>query len=122
MVLVYGMADSRLYNKQNNTWTISPRDHVLFSINAWEGRKFFFDRRLLSDSGVRDFVHSRPQSPSFLGHVVGIQIRPSGSGDENGLRGVIESTGSKLGAILHTLRCRTLYVIRCPPQVKVFVK
>ena len=52
MVLVYGMADSCLYNKQNNTWTltrsmrslvryrcehlkinsISPRDHVLFSI------------------------------------------------------------------------------------------
>ena len=66
LVLVYGMADSCLYNKQNNTWTleiwhlssrvhiryltrslrslvryrcehlkinsISPRDHVLFSI------------------------------------------------------------------------------------------
>ena len=37
--------------------------------------------------------HSRPQSPSFLGHVVGkrgalatgrLQIKPSGSGDENG--------------------------------------
>ena len=27
--------------------------------------------------------HSRPQSPSFLGHVVG-KIKPSGSGDENG--------------------------------------
>ena len=33
--------------------------------------------------------HSRPQSPSFLGHVVGkratgrLQIKPSGSGDEN---------------------------------------
>ena len=36
-------------------------------------------------------AHSRPQSPSFLGHVVGkrgrLQIKPSGSGDENG-RGV----------------------------------
>ena len=29
--------------------------------------------------------HSRPQSPSFLGHVVGLQIKPSGSGDENGV-------------------------------------
>ena len=41
-------------------------------------------------------IHSRPQSPSFLGHVVGkrgaleacptdrLQIKPSGSGDENG--------------------------------------
>ena len=28
--------------------------------------------------------HSRPQSPSFLGHVVLKQIKPSGSGDENG--------------------------------------
>ena len=32
-------------------------------------------------------THSRPQSPSFLGHVVGkrgrLQIKPSGSGDEN---------------------------------------
>ena len=31
--------------------------------------------------------HSRPQSPSFLGHVVlrgSLQIKPSGSGDENG--------------------------------------
>ena len=31
--------------------------------------------------------HSRPQSPSFLGHwfVTGrLQIKPSGSGDENG--------------------------------------
>ena len=27
--------------------------------------------------------HSRLQSPSFLGHVVGKQIKPSGSGDEN---------------------------------------
>ena len=31
--------------------------------------------------------HSRPQSPSFLGHVLGkrgrLQIKPSGSGDEN---------------------------------------
>ena len=26
--------------------------------------------------------HSRPQSPSFLSHV-GLQIKPSGSGDEN---------------------------------------
>ena len=26
--------------------------------------------------------HSRPQSPSFLGHV---EIKPSGSGDENAL-------------------------------------
>ena len=43
-------------------------------------------------------MHSRPQSPSFLGHVVGIkplvvltggrlQIKPSGSGDENDLNG-----------------------------------
>ena len=38
-----------------------------------------------------DESHSRPQSPSFLGHVVGkrgaatgrLQIKPSGSGDEN---------------------------------------
>ena len=29
--------------------------------------------------------HSRPQSPSFLGNVVGFQIKPSGSGDENGV-------------------------------------
>ena len=33
-------------------------------------------------------AHSRPQSPSFLGHVVGkrrrLQIKLSGSGDENG--------------------------------------
>ena len=41
-------------------------------------------------------IHSCPQSPSFLGHVVGkrgaleacptdrLQIKPSGSGDENG--------------------------------------
>ena len=28
------------------------------------------------------FSHSRPQSPSFLGR---LQIKPSGSGDENGL-------------------------------------
>ena len=30
-------------------------------------------------------LHSRPQSSSFLGHVVGkrLQIKPSGSGDEN---------------------------------------
>ena len=48
MVLVYGMADSCLYNKQNNTWTLGDMefifecshryrtsersDHVLFSI------------------------------------------------------------------------------------------
>ena len=32
------------------------------------------------------YSHSRPQSPSFLGHVVGrLQIKPSGSGDENDL-------------------------------------
>ena len=46
--------------------------------------------------------HSRPQSPSFLGHVVGkrgaatgrLQIKPSGSGDENGWRAVqIETNG-----------------------------
>ena len=34
-------------------------------------------------------IHSRPQNPSLLGHVVGkrsrLQIKPSGSGDENGL-------------------------------------
>ena len=40
--MVYGMADSCLYNKQNNTWiyvntrryvnSISPRVHLLFSI------------------------------------------------------------------------------------------
>ena len=28
-------------------------------------------------------THSRPQSPSFLGHVV--RIKPRGSGDENGV-------------------------------------
>ena len=34
-----------------------------------------------------EWRHSRPQSPSFLGHVVGkrLQIKPSGSGDENGM-------------------------------------
>ena len=45
-----------------------------------------------SQAGVkRSEVHSRPQNPSFLGHVVGkrgaatgrLQIKPSGSGDEN---------------------------------------
>ena len=44
---------------------------------------------------VRHYRHSRPQSPSFLGHVVEkrgrglttgrLQIKPSGSGDENAL-------------------------------------
>ena len=37
-----------------------------------------------------------------------------------GVRGLVRSTGSKLGAILETLRCRTLQVIRFPPPVKVF--
>ena len=39
-------------------------------------------------SDQQGFCHSRPQSPSFLGHVVRngrLQIKPSGSGDENGL-------------------------------------
>ena len=45
-------------------------------------------RYLTADSDEKDWDHSRPQSPSFLGHVVGkrLQIKSSGSGDENGLR------------------------------------
>ena len=38
-----------------------------------------------SDLTQLDQSDSRPQSPSFLVHVVGkLQIKPSGSGDENG--------------------------------------
>ena len=56
----------------------------------------FFSHSFQSDHSPR--THSRPQSPSFLGHVVGkrgvgytgytgwLQIKPSGSGDENGAR------------------------------------
>ena len=57
--------------------------------------------------------HSRPQRPSFLGHVV-LQIKLSGSGDENGLiftfkRSLIESlhTGfavTKVSSTKHSIR------------------
>ena len=48
-------------------------------------------------------LHSRPQSPSFLGHVVGkrLQIKPSGSGDEN----VIFSSLEALARARYTQIC-----------------
>ena len=41
MVLVYGMADSRLYNKQNNTWTACSNEleFILFA----DGTSIFFE-------------------------------------------------------------------------------
>ena len=61
--------------------------HPCFSplpINQLQGN----DRQKLIRSLTKTrTTHSRPQSPSFLGHVVGkrgrLQIKPSGSGDEN---------------------------------------
>ena len=40
------------------------------------------------DRSPLPYLHSRPQSPSLLGHVVGkrrLQIKPTSSGDENAL-------------------------------------
>ena len=46
--------------------------------------------RMTAKESRAPYVHSRPQNPSFLGHVVRkrgrLQIKPSGSGDENALR------------------------------------
>ena len=66
--------------------------------------------RMTARESRTPYVPSRPQSPSFLGHVVRkrgrLQIKLSGSGDENALRA--ESDGVSTGIEIAHLLIRDL--------------
>ena len=82
------------FHKSECCWTyrtVAPRQSNCFNENTFTFWSLTVARNCKAvtaqKSCHRSFHHSRPQSPSFLGHVVGkrgrLQIKPSSSGDEN---------------------------------------
>ena len=67
--------------------------------------------------------HSRPQSPSFLGHVVGqLQIKPSGSGDENGTTCTLTDHAQRPITAVTFNRYHHIIVVLIPRLIKSLVK
>ena len=60
MVLVYGMADSCLYNKQNNTWTLGDMDFI-FSCSHSISHSFAALTRSISMWTLEDKFHISAQ-------------------------------------------------------------
>ena len=78
---------------------------------------------------VASVCHSRPQSPPFLGHVVGkrgvtgrLQIKPSGSGDENvRLHTLSSCCCALLGVVAQSLKSVKLLARECWVRLHVAV-